>query len=162
MKLCLTKQLVCLLKYRRQGVCLSSSLAKEGFGAARFVPRLDDEEKGPALVFADAAQSIYLADMSGDGLTDIARIRNGEICYWPNLGYGRFGAKVTMDNRRILTMQTYSTQSAFDWRILTAREPRTSFTWGGMALGVGSINRATAGVLDRPSMLFHRWMIFRR
>src|SRR5262249_23964126 len=21
-----------------------------------------------------------------------------EVCYWPNLGYGRFGAKVTMDN----------------------------------------------------------------
>ena len=35
--------------------------------------------------------------MSGDGLTDLVRIRNGEVCYWPNLGYGRFGAKVTMD-----------------------------------------------------------------
>jgi hypothetical protein len=35
--------------------------------------------------------------MSGDGLTDIVRIGNGEICYWPNLGYGRFGARVTMD-----------------------------------------------------------------
>ena len=32
--------------------------------------------------------------MSGDGLTDLVRIRNGEVCYWPNLGYGRFGAKV--------------------------------------------------------------------
>ena len=29
---------------------------------------------------------------------DLVRIRNGEVCYWPNLGYGRFGAKVTMDN----------------------------------------------------------------
>ncbi len=36
--------------------------------------------------------------MSGDGLTDIARIRNGEVCYWPNLGYGKFGGKVTMDH----------------------------------------------------------------
>ena len=36
--------------------------------------------------------------MCGDGLTDLVRIRNGEVCYWPNLGYGRFGAKVTMDN----------------------------------------------------------------
>ena len=35
--------------------------------------------------------------MSGDGLHDLVRIRNGEICYWPNLGYGRFGAKVMMD-----------------------------------------------------------------
>ncbi|HMB27395.1 MAG TPA: toxin TcdB middle/C-terminal domain-containing protein, partial [Blastocatellia bacterium] len=55
------------------------------------------EEKGPALVFADGEQSIYLADLSGDGLIDLVRIRNGEICYWPNLGYGKFGAKVTMD-----------------------------------------------------------------
>ena len=47
-------------------------------------------------MFADGTQSIYLADLSGDGLTDIVRIRNGEICYWPNLGYGRFGAKVSM------------------------------------------------------------------
>ena len=30
--------------------------------------------------------------------TDIVRIRNGDVCYWPNLGYGCFGAKVTMDN----------------------------------------------------------------
>ena len=36
--------------------------------------------------------------MCGDGLTDLVRIRNGEVCYWPNRGYGRFGAKVTMDN----------------------------------------------------------------
>jgi hypothetical protein len=39
-----------------------------------------------------------LADLSGDGLSDLVRIRNGEVCYWPNLGYGKFGAKVTMDN----------------------------------------------------------------
>ena len=50
------------------------------------------------VAFADATQAIFLADLSGDGLTDIVRIRNGEVCYWPNLGYGRFGAKVTMDN----------------------------------------------------------------
>src|SRR4029077_21231088 len=37
-------------------------------------------------------------DLSGNGLADLLRIRNGEICYWPNLGYGRFGAKVTMGN----------------------------------------------------------------
>ncbi len=42
-------------------------------------------------------QSIYLADMCGDGLTDWVRLRNGEVCYGPNRGYGRFGAKVTMD-----------------------------------------------------------------
>lgn len=68
-----------------------------GFVAARTVPRTFDEELGPQLVFADSAQTIFLADMSGDGLTDIVRVRNGQVCYWPNLGYGRFGARVSMD-----------------------------------------------------------------
>jgi RHS repeat-associated protein len=75
-----------------------ASLAEEGFGPARRVAQTLDEEKSPRIVFADGTQSIYLADLSGDGLTDIVRIRNGEVCYWPSLGYGRFGAKVTMDN----------------------------------------------------------------
>jgi RHS repeat-associated protein len=74
------------------------SLAEDGFGPAARVQMLPDEEKGPRLVFADGMQSIYLADMCGDGLTDLVRIRNGEVCYWPNLGYGHFGPKVTMDN----------------------------------------------------------------
>jgi len=75
-----------------------ASLAEDGFGPARRVAQALDEEKGPRLVFADGTQSIYIADLSGDGLTDLVRIRNGEVCYWPNLGYGRFGAKVTMDH----------------------------------------------------------------
>ncbi|MCG3158139.1 MAG: hypothetical protein DKINENOH_04780 [bacterium] len=74
------------------------SLAEKGFDLAQRVGNPVDEEKGPKLIFADGTQSIYLADLSGDGMTDLVRIRNGEICYWPNLGYGRFGAKVTMDN----------------------------------------------------------------
>jgi RHS repeat-associated protein len=74
------------------------SLAEEGFGTAIRVSKPRDEEEGPAVVFADGSQAIFVADLSGDGLTDIVRIRNGEVCYWPNLGYGCFGAKVTMDN----------------------------------------------------------------
>lgn len=74
------------------------SLGEEGFSSARRVRQSRDEEKGPRLVMADGTQSIYLADMCGDGLTDLVRVRNGEVCYWPNLGYGHFGAKVTMDN----------------------------------------------------------------
>ncbi|MGH8511063.1 MAG: FG-GAP repeat domain-containing protein, partial [Gammaproteobacteria bacterium] len=78
--------------------CWHPSLAEAGFAPPETVRKALDEEKGPSLVFADGTQSIYLADLSGDGLTDLVRIRNGEVCYWPNLGYGRFGAKVTMDN----------------------------------------------------------------
>jgi len=74
-----------------------ASLAEQGFAPARRVTQVLDEEQGPRLVFADGTQSIYLSDMSGDGLTDLVRIRNSEICYWPNLGYCHFGAKITMD-----------------------------------------------------------------
>ena len=75
-----------------------ASKGKKGYAAAEFIAKAFDEEKGPAIVFADSQQSIFLADMSGDGLTDIVRIRNGEICYWANLGYGRFSAKISMTN----------------------------------------------------------------
>src|ERR1019366_2179942 len=77
--------------------CWHASLAADGFGPEQRALQAFDEEKGPKLVFADGSESIFLADFSGDGLTDLVRIRNGEVCYWPNLGYGRFGAKVTMD-----------------------------------------------------------------
>ena len=74
------------------------SLAQDGFGNARKTPRAFDEDSDARLVFSDSTQTIFLADMSGDGLTDLTRIRNGEVCYWPNLGYGRFGRKVTLGN----------------------------------------------------------------
>jgi len=73
------------------------SLGYEGFGPALRAYHPWSEEKGPHLVFADPEQAIYLADMSGDGLSDLVRVRVGEVCYWPNTGFGRFGAKVTMD-----------------------------------------------------------------
>ncbi len=74
------------------------STGRKGFTQACKTAQSFDEEKGPHLVFADITQTIFLADMSGDGLTDIVRIRNGAVCYWPNLGYGKFGSKVSMDN----------------------------------------------------------------
>jgi RHS repeat-associated protein len=73
------------------------SIAEKGFGPHETIRKQFDEEKGPSLIFANSTQSVYLADMSGDGLTDLVRILNGEVCYWPNLGYGRFGTKITMD-----------------------------------------------------------------
>ena len=74
------------------------SLGESGFGASEYARVPWDEESGPRVVFADGTETIFLSDMSGDGLPDIVRIRNSEVCYWPNLGYGRFGKKVAMDN----------------------------------------------------------------
>jgi RHS repeat-associated protein len=74
------------------------SSGRKGFVRPNKTTKSLDEETGPHIVFTDPVQTVFLADMSGDGLTDIVRIRNGEVCYWPNLGYGRFGAKVSMDH----------------------------------------------------------------
>ena len=72
------------------------SLGEDGYDAPRTFPRPRDEEQGPAIVFADASHTVFLADLGGDGLRDLVRVGNGSVCYWPNLGHGRFGAKVTM------------------------------------------------------------------
>ncbi len=68
-----------------------------GYGAAEVVRNPLTDERGPRLVLAEEKQTIFIADMTGDGLPDLVRIRNGSVCYWPNLGYGHFGKLVTMD-----------------------------------------------------------------
>lgn len=81
------------------------SLGEKGFDQPERVATGWDEERGPKIVMADGTQTVFIADMSGDGLADIVRVRNGEICYWPNLGYGRFGARVSMDRAPRFTDQ---------------------------------------------------------
>lgn len=73
------------------------SLAEAGFGPALRVALAGDEELGPGRLGDDRTQSVQIADMSGDGLADLVVIRNGAVWYWPNLGHGRFGAKIVMD-----------------------------------------------------------------
>lgn len=70
------------------------SLGKDGyeFGSSQ------RSENRPRVVSSDPEQSIYLADMSGDGLSDLVRVRNGNVVYWPNMGYANFGSKIVMNN----------------------------------------------------------------
>ena len=46
-------------------------------------------------------EKLILADMCGDGLSDRVRIRNGNLTYWPNLGYGKFGSAIVMEKAPI-------------------------------------------------------------
>ncbi len=47
---------------------------------------------------ADFADPLtFLADMTGDGMADIVRVRSGKVEYWLNLGHGRFDAGRVMD-----------------------------------------------------------------
>lgn len=75
------------------------SLGVDGFALPERLNWASEEKRGPRLLFADRNSTVYLADMSGDGLIDLVRIRNGEVCYWPNLGHGKFGARVRLTLR---------------------------------------------------------------
>jgi RHS repeat-associated protein len=74
------------------------SAGREGYAETATEESPLDQHGPPAFVFADATQTTFTADMSGDGLMDIVRVRNGEVSYHPNLGFGRFGPRVVMDN----------------------------------------------------------------
>jgi RHS repeat-associated protein len=81
-----------------ENIIFYPSLGEFGFGTGQYKSSSINESTGPRLLLADETETIHLADMSGDGLSDLVRVRNGEICYWPNLGYGNFGPKVAMDD----------------------------------------------------------------
>jgi len=73
-------------------------LGEKGFGPPQSIDRVHDLNEFPDVFFDDPAGLVRLADMSADGLSDIVLIHNGRVDYWPNLGYGRFGKRVTMAN----------------------------------------------------------------
>ena len=75
------------------------SLAEEGFGSADTHAQAEGRGERPGRCFR-RRHPVHLSwpTCPATALRDIVRIRNGEVCYWPNLGYGRFGAKVTMDD----------------------------------------------------------------
>jgi len=74
------------------------SLKEEGFAAPEAVHQDWAAGDRPRLVFHDALHAVFFADMNGDGLPDLVEIGNGKVAYWPSLGHGRFGARITMEN----------------------------------------------------------------
>ena len=65
---------------------------RDGWSFPSLVPKGDAELRDVDLGDPD----VHLADMTGDGSLDIVRVQSGRIDYWPSLGRGRFGAKITM------------------------------------------------------------------
>lgn len=64
-----------------------------GWHAASRVERRS-ADRFPDVSFTDPR--VKWADMTGDGLTDILLVHDGRVDYWPSLGYGHFGPRVTM------------------------------------------------------------------
>lgn len=72
------------------------SLGERGYAPPRAIPRRHDLAEFPNVYFDDLAGRVRLADMTGDGLTDIVLVHDGRVDYWPSLGHGRFGRRITM------------------------------------------------------------------
>jgi RHS repeat-associated protein len=87
-----------LLISREQEFIWYAAKGKQGYDDYISAAKAQDEEKGPVILFANKDENMMIAtaDMSGDGLADIVIITNSGVSYYPNLGYGRFGARVTM------------------------------------------------------------------
>jgi hypothetical protein len=50
----------------------------------------------PNVNFSDPR--VKWADMSGDGMQDVVLVYDGNVEYWPNLGYGKWGKRISMRN----------------------------------------------------------------
>jgi RHS repeat-associated protein len=72
------------------------SHGKSGYGAARIT--YGDNDHGARATFSDPNKAFFMVDLSGDGLSDLVRLTNGSVCYWPNMGYGKFGREIVMSN----------------------------------------------------------------
>jgi RHS repeat-associated protein len=78
------------------------SRGEAGYDHPRLLPRQHDLDAFPDVYFSDPAGRVRLADMTGDGLSDIVLVHDGRIDYWPNLGYCRWGKRITLgDTPRI-------------------------------------------------------------
>ncbi|MEO7179144.1 MAG: SpvB/TcaC N-terminal domain-containing protein, partial [Allosphingosinicella sp.] len=71
------------------------SLGTRGFGAADLALMPEDYPPAPG---GTAKQADTFADMFGDGLSHRVRVAQGRVECWPDLGYGRFGARVSLAN----------------------------------------------------------------
>jgi RHS repeat-associated protein len=84
-----------LLLFDEGEVKVYPSLGKPGYG------RLIQQPAQPALPVTSspsAREAVHFADIFGDGGSHLVRVRSGSVECWPNLGYGRFGPKVELDN----------------------------------------------------------------
>jgi RHS repeat-associated protein len=64
---------------------------QQGWSRTSCVDRL---ERFPDINFSDPR--VQWADMTGDGMQDLVLVYDGNIEYWPNLGYGEWGAPIAM------------------------------------------------------------------
>jgi RHS repeat-associated protein len=68
---------------------------KKGWKETKWIER-QALDKFPNINFSDP--QVKWGDMAGDGLQDILLVHDGNVEYWPNLGYGLWGDRISMKN----------------------------------------------------------------
>jgi RHS repeat-associated protein len=68
----------------------------QGWQEPESVTRVADLDQFPDVNLAD--RGVMLADLTGDGLSDMFFLRSGQAWYWPNLGNGSWGRLVEMED----------------------------------------------------------------
>ena len=79
--------------------------------------RVETRPRRPRTEFPDVRFSdprVKLADLSGDGLQDIVFVEQGRIDYWPYLGHGQWGRRVTMSDSPVFAGAPSSPGGGFD------------------------------------------------
>ena len=74
------------------------SKGEEGFGPPVDVALNRGEAGAAPTVRQDGALDLFFLDMTGDGAQDLVQIQNGRVEYWPQLGHGRFGSGIVMED----------------------------------------------------------------
>ncbi|KAL9470800.1 hypothetical protein ACSS6W_008741 [Trichoderma asperelloides] len=88
-----------------QDLMWQKSLGKVGFAALKCTSmNLETSSYSPRLTNSNETKT-YVADMTGDGLSDIVEISANRIAYWANIGHGRFTSMVEMGNPPNLASQ---------------------------------------------------------
>ncbi|MGD1992825.1 MAG: toxin TcdB middle/N-terminal domain-containing protein [Anaerolineae bacterium] len=89
-----------LLQSGPHGFLLTYNRGPEGWSRPQAVRRIPDASRFPDVDLG--SEYVRLADMTGDGLTDIVFVDSGRVEYWPYYGYGRWGERVRMANAPLL------------------------------------------------------------
>ncbi len=79
------------------------SEGKEGFGEPIELAKPQVVGMGqPPQLAENPNLDFFFADINGDGLLDLVRVQNGRVEYWPQIGNGRFGDGILMEDAPIL------------------------------------------------------------
>ncbi len=85
-----------LIETGRDHFLLYKHLPGSGWADPIAVPRQASLAQFPDVTLGD--RYVRMADMTGDGLRDFTLVRSGDVSYWPYLGNGNWGSRITMEN----------------------------------------------------------------